>query len=64
MMFQRRLPERFGNPVEAADVAYSFLQLVAGGPANIVAWGVSLTDAQVERQTRTNVRLFLPGVLH
>jgi TetR/AcrR family transcriptional repressor of mexJK operon len=63
-MFQRRLPERFSNPVEAADVAYSYLQLVAGGPANIVAWGVSLTDEQVERQTRTNVRLFLHGVLH
>ncbi|MFM6933350.1 MAG: TetR family transcriptional regulator [Novosphingobium sp.] len=63
-MFRRRLPERFGDPVEAADVAYSFLQLVAGGPANIVAWGVALTDEQVERQTRTNVRLFLHGVLH
>ena len=63
-LFQRRLPERFSDPVEAADVAYAFLQLVAGGPASITAWGVSLTEEQVERQTRTNVRLFLHGVLH
>lgn len=63
-LLQRRLPERFGDEVEAKDVAYSFLQLVAGGPANIIAWGVTLTEEQIDRQTRTNVRLFLHGVLH
>ncbi|MFM5930372.1 MAG: TetR/AcrR family transcriptional regulator [Novosphingobium sp.] len=63
-LFQRRLPERFANPTEAQDVGYSFLQLVAGGPANIVAWGVTLSDEEIERQTKTNVRLFLHGVLH
>lgn len=63
-LFQRRLPGQLTDPVEAGDVAYSFLQLVAGGPANIVAWGVSLTDEQIDRQTRTNVRLFLHGVLN
>ncbi|MFM5906399.1 MAG: TetR/AcrR family transcriptional regulator [Novosphingobium sp.] len=63
-MFQRRLPGRFGNATQAGDVAYSFLQLVAGGPANIVAWGVTLSDEEIDRQTKTNVRLFLHGVLH
>lgn len=63
-LFQRRLPGRFKDPVEASDLAYAFLQLVAGGPANIMAWGVQLTPEQIERQTRSNVRLFLHGILH
>jgi len=63
-LLQRRLPERFADPVEAHDFAYAYLHLVAGGPANIMAWGVELSPEEIERQTRVAVRLFLHGILH
>lgn len=63
-LFQRRLPGRFADPIEAQDLAYAFLHLVAGGPANIMAWGVKLAPDEIERQTRSSVRLFLHGILH
>ncbi len=62
-LFHRRLPKRFGSAEKAQDIAYGFLNLVVGGPANRVAWGVKLNDDQIERQTQANVRLFLYGVL-
>ena len=63
-LFHRCLPDRFVCPNDAQELAYSFLNLVVGGPANMVAWGVKLNDDQIERQTQVNVRLFLHGVLH
>ena len=62
-LFHRRLPQRFADKAEADDLAYAFLHLVAGGPANVMAWGVQLSTEEIERQTRNNVRLFLHGVL-
>ncbi|PLK26219.1 TetR/AcrR family transcriptional regulator [Novosphingobium sp. TH158] len=63
-LFHRRLPTRFASPADARTSAYAFVHLVAGGPANIVAWGVQLSEDEVERQTRNAVRLFLHGILH
>jgi len=64
-LLRRNLPERFSGPGDDAEVlAYAFLHLVAGGPANIMAWGVPLTREQIEAQTVHGVRLFLHGVLH
>ena len=64
-LLRERLPGRFGaDPREADALAYAFLHLVAGGPANIMAWGVKLSPEEVELQTRIAVRLFLHGVLH
>lgn len=63
-LFQRRLPQRFSSSEQAEDIAYAFLNLVVGGPANRVAWGVKLDSEQIERQTQANVRLFLHGILH
>ena len=60
----RRLPGRYPSPADSNAVAYAFLQLVVGGPANIMAWGVRLTPEEVELQTRHGVRLFLHGILH
>lgn len=48
---------------EAGKAALAFLYLVVGGPANLVAWGVSLDAAAIERLTIYNVHLFLNGLL-
>ena len=64
-LLRQRLPGKFSDePREADALAYAFLHLVAGGPANIMAWGVKLSDEEVALQTRIAVRLFLHGVLH
>ncbi len=63
-LFDRHLPGRFTDPKETKAMAYAFLHLVVGGPANIMAWGVQLTEAEIKLQTTTGVRLFLHGILH
>ena len=63
-LFNRRLPGRFASEADASAIAYAFLNLVVGGPANIMAWGVKLTPEEVETQTRHSVHLFLHGILH
>ena len=63
-LLTRRLPGRFRDPKEASGMAYAFLHLVAGGPANIMAWGVALSAEEIERQTVIGVNLFLHGILH
>lgn len=63
-LFGRYMPDRFGDPEEANAIGYAFLHLVAGGPANIAAWGVDLKPEEVERQTRYNIRLFCHGIFH
>jgi len=60
----RRLPDRFRDAEETGAMAYAFLHLVAGGSASIMAWGVPLSPAEIERQTTIGVRLFLHGILH
>jgi len=62
-LLQRYLPGQFDDPEEANAIGYAFLHLVAGGPANIAAWGVALSPEEVERQTGFNIRLFCHGVL-
>ncbi len=63
-LFNRRLPGHFAEEGEVGAIAYAFLHLVVGGPASITAWGVKLTEEDVERQTRYGVRLFLHGIMH
>jgi TetR/AcrR family transcriptional regulator, mexJK operon transcriptional repressor len=46
------------------EAAMAFLHLVVGGPANITAWGVSLTEAAIEKYTEYAVRLFVHGLGH
>ncbi|MDE2597777.1 MAG: TetR/AcrR family transcriptional regulator [Sphingomonadales bacterium] len=60
----RRLPGKFATAEDASAIAYAFLHLVVGGPANVMAWGVRLSPEEIERQTQHSVRLFLHGVLH
>jgi len=44
--------------------AMAFLHLVVGGPANITAWGIALTEAAIEQYTEYAVRLFVHGLRH
>lgn len=44
------------------EAAMAFLHLVVGGPANITAWGVTLSDAAIDKYTEYAVRLFLHGL--
>lgn len=61
--FTRRTPAPGVAGEEARDVAEAFLYLVVGGPANMVAWGNTIGEAEVDRRTRLSVRLFLHGLL-
>lgn len=63
-LFRRRLPDPRPDAGEAGDAATAFLNLVVGGPASIMAWGVKLDAAEIDRTTRYSVRLFLHGLLH
>jgi TetR/AcrR family transcriptional regulator, mexJK operon transcriptional repressor len=49
------------NPEESA---MAFLHLVVGGPANMTAWGLALSDKAIDLHTRYAVHLFLHGLLH
>jgi len=49
---------------EPERAAAAFLHLVVGGPAIIKAWGVSLSEQDIDKSTRYAVRLFLHGLLH
>lgn len=63
--FIRRRIRRDGvevsNPEEAA---IAFLYLVVGGPATMPAWGITLSEAAIDKHTQYAVRLFLHGLLH
>lgn len=62
-LFRRRVrPDDPASPY-AEDAAHAFLHLVVGGPASMRAWGVTLDDAEIDRQTNVCVRLFLHGLL-
>jgi TetR/AcrR family transcriptional regulator, mexJK operon transcriptional repressor len=49
------------NPEEAA---MAFLHLVVGGPANMTAWGLALSEKAIDLHTRYAVHLYLHGLLH
>jgi len=60
----RRLKRAGGRALsesEAEDAAEAFLNLL-GGPARTTAWGMELDAAEIERQTRYRVGLFIHGV--
>jgi AcrR family transcriptional regulator len=60
----RRLERAVGRSMpkaEADDAAIAFLNLL-GGPARTTAWGMGLDDAEIDRQTRYRVGLFIHGV--
>lgn len=62
-LFRRRVrPDDPAAPY-AEEAANAFIHLVVGGPANMRAWGFVLEDAEIDRQTRFNVQLFLHGLL-
>ncbi len=61
-LFVRRGPENI-ELVDAREAALAFLFLVVGGPGNMTAWGIPVDAAQIHRQTRYRVRLFLYGLL-
>lgn len=63
-LFRRRLTAPRPDAAEARDAAGAFLNLVVGGPASTMAWGVHLDEAEIERTTRYSVHLFLNGLLH
>ena len=63
-LFRRRLTDPRPDAEEARDAAHAFLNLVVGGPASTMAWGVKLDAAEIERITRYSVCLFLNGLLH
>lgn len=62
-LFVRRTPPPGLAGQDARDAAEAFLYLVVGGPANMVAWGNSLGEPEIERRTRLSVHLFLHGLL-
>lgn len=62
-LFRRRVRPEESGETYAADAGHAFLHLVVGGPASMRAWGVTLDDAEIERQTNYCVRLFLHGLL-
>ncbi|MET0363259.1 MAG: TetR/AcrR family transcriptional regulator [Sphingobium sp.] len=62
-LFRRRVRSDDPGSPYAEDAANAFIHLVVGGPANMRAWGVVREQAEVDRQTRFNVQLFLHGLL-
>lgn len=62
-LFRRHLGDENHEFAEADDAASAFLNLVVGGPANASAWGVQLDKKEIDRTTRSFVRLFLHGLL-
>lgn len=58
-LFARRMELDEGRAMLAGQ---AFLNLIVAGPANSAAWGLELDMAEVERQTRFGVRLFLHGL--
>lgn len=46
------------------EAAMAFLFLVVGGPASSTAWGVVLSETEIENYTRNAVQLFLHGLLN
>lgn len=60
----RRLRRAEGHQLtqaEADDAAEAFLNLL-GSPARTTAWGMELDEAEIDRQTRYRVGLFIHGV--
>lgn len=62
-LFRRQVGRMGERTFSAEEAATAFLHLVAGGPSSVAAWGVRLTQAEVDRHTRNSVRLFLHGLL-
>ena len=48
------------NPEDAAD---AFLDLVVGGPANAMGWGIKRDKKTIDRRVRFSVRLFVYGLM-
>ena len=57
----KRVEGRAMAEAEAEDAAVAFLNLL-GGPARTTAWGMELDAAEIDRQTRYRVGLFIHGV--
>lgn len=62
-LFRRRIREEDPAAPFADDAAHAFTHLVVGGPASMRAWGIQADDAEIERQSRFCVHLFLNGVV-
>jgi AcrR family transcriptional regulator len=62
-VFRRRLGPQIRCFPDPADAAMAFMNLVVGGPANIVAQGQVLDDQFKRRYVKSSVCLFLRGVL-
>jgi len=62
-LFARRLRPPRGKKADSHEAALAFLSLVVGGPANLSAWGLPMTDEAIRKHTGYCVRLFLHGVL-
>lgn len=62
-LFRRRVDRMSERTFSAEEAATAFIHLVVGGPSSMAAWGVRLSQAEIERYTRNSVRLFLGGLL-
>jgi len=62
-LLRRRLGQDLGCFSEPEEAAFAFLNLVVSGPANLVAWGVRLTDDFVDRYVQSSVSLFVDGLV-
>ncbi|HEX7858122.1 MAG TPA: TetR/AcrR family transcriptional regulator [Sphingobium sp.] len=62
-LFRRRVRPDDPSAPYADEAANAFIHLIVGGPANMRAWGVVREEAEVDRQTRFNVHLFLHGLM-
>jgi len=64
-LIRRRARRPDGTEVDDPhEAALAFLELVVGGPANYVAWGIEYEQQEIDRHTQYCVRLFLHGLLH
>ena len=62
-LFSRHLGRNGAAFPDGEEAAMAFLNLVVGGPSNVAAWGVPVSQADVDRQLRYSVKLFLHGIV-
>jgi TetR/AcrR family transcriptional repressor of mexJK operon len=62
-LFHRRIAPDGSGPAAWNEAAIAFLYLVVCGPPTMTAWGLTLSDAEIEHHTRYCVGLFLHGLL-
>jgi AcrR family transcriptional regulator len=62
-LFRRRISDQLTHFAGAEEAAIAFLNLIVGGPVNMVCSGFVLDDAFVERYVKAGVQLFLHGLV-